>query len=39
MRKNILDHLEEQVKANPNKIVFEENNRKITYKQFQKTAK
>lgn len=38
MKKNILDYLEEQVKKEPNKVVFEEADMKITYNEFQKEA-
>lgn len=38
MKKNILDYLEEQVIKNPDKIIFEEADKKITYLQFQKSA-
>ncbi|MCM1182523.1 MAG: AMP-binding protein [Roseburia sp.] len=39
MKKNILDYLEEQVKNEPDKSVFEEAGKKITYCQFQNEAK
>lgn len=39
MKKNILDYLEEQADRNPDKIVFEEADKKITYQQFRENAR
>ncbi len=39
MKKNILDYLEESADRNPDKIVFEEADEKISYQQFRKRAR
>ncbi len=39
MKKNILDYLEEQADKHPDKIIFEEADKKISYQQFRKRAR
>lgn len=39
MKKNILDYLEERVKEAPNKVIFEEDHKTITYLRFEQEAR